>query len=88
MRRSLILLALTLLPAPAFADVACETHPKSEWRRENEVRARLVGKGYQIRTLKVDEQCYKVEGRDKEGRKVEVRLDPKTLAIVHSEFED
>ena len=41
--------------------------------------------GWTIRELKVDGGCYEIEGRDRDGRKIEVELDPGTLAVIKME---
>ena len=45
----------------------------------------LVGIGRQDRRI---DGCYKIEGRDIEGRKIDVKLDPATLQIVETDSED
>lgn len=80
-------LALTVLSGHALASAQCEAHPKSEWIPEAEVKAKLTAEGYQIRKFKVDGQCYEIYGKNREGKKVEIYFDTKTLAIVKSEIE-
>ena len=88
MRKPLITLALTLLSTAAFASAKCEPHPNSEWIPENQVKARLTAQGYKMRIFKVEGDCYEIYGTDKDGRKVEIYFDTKTLAVVKSEIRD
>ena len=88
MRASLIVLSLAFLPAAAFAGAKCEAHPKSEWQPENEVKAKLVAQGYQIRKFKVDGECYEIYGTDKAGKKVEIYFDPTDLKKVKEEIDE
>ena len=74
------------LPAAALADTDCTLHPKAEWRNESEARAKFQKEGYAIRRFKIDDNCYKIEGTTKDGRKAEVKYDPKTLEVVKSEI--
>jgi hypothetical protein len=41
-----------------------------------------------VREFDIDDGCYEIEGRDAEGRAIEVALDPETLEIVEFEYED
>lgn len=82
-----VALALTALPLSALAGAKCEAHPKSEWIKEEDARAKLLEQGYKIRKFKVDGQCYEIYGWNKDGKKVEIYFDTKTLDIVKAEIE-
>ncbi|SAK42732.1 hypothetical protein AWB79_00623 [Caballeronia hypogeia] len=71
----------------AFAKADCTAHPKSEWMKESDAKAQLESQGYKIRKFKVDGNCYEIYGHDKDGKKVEIYYDTKTLAVVKSEVE-
>jgi hypothetical protein len=71
----------------AFAKADCTAHPKSEWMKESDAKAKLEAQGYKIRKFKVDGNCYEIYGHDKDGKKVEIYYDTKTLAVVKSEVE-
>lgn len=86
MRSSLLALSIALLPTAAFAGAKCEPHPKSKWIPEAEAKARLEAQ-YEIRKFKIDGSCYEIYGKNKEGKKVEIYFDTKTLAIVKAEIE-
>ncbi|MDO9150037.1 MAG: PepSY domain-containing protein [Methylotenera sp.] len=83
----ILFVLLGLLPLSAFAGAACDAHPKSEWVPENKLKQTLVEEGYTIKKFKVDGNCYEIYGRNKEGKKVEIYFDTKTLAIVKAEVE-
>lgn len=89
MNRVTTLLALTLaaLPLSALAGAKCEAHPKTEWIKDSDARAKLEEQGYKIRKFKIDGNCYEIYGWNKEGKKVEIYFDTKTLDIVKSEIE-
>ena len=89
MNRVTTLLALTLaaLPLTALAGAKCEAHPKAEWIKDRDARAKLEEQGYKIRKFKIDGNCYEIYGWNKEGKKVEIYFDTKTLDIVKSEIE-
>ena len=80
------LLAVSLSTA-AFAKADCKAYPKAEWMKEADAKARIEAQGYTIKKFKVDGNCYEIYGRNKEGKKVEIYYDTKTLDVVKSEIE-
>lgn len=88
MRALILLTLLTGFSGAALAGANCPAHPKSEWMKEEDVKAKLVEQGYKIKKFKVDGNCYEIYGRNKAGQKVEIYFDAKTLDIVKSEIED
>lgn len=78
---------LALASSGALAGANCPKHPKSEWLPPAEAKQRIEAQGYKIRKFKVDGNCYEIYGTDKEGRKVEIYFDTKSLAVVKSEIE-
>jgi hypothetical protein len=87
MLRLIMLVAAIAVPGAAFAKADCTAHPKSEWMKESDARAQLEGQGYKIRKFKVDGNCYEIYGTNKEGKKVEIYFDTKTLDVVKSEVD-
>ena len=87
MHKLVISLLLIGLSGSAFADAKCAAHPKGEWMKEADAKAKLEAAGYKIKKFKVDGQCYELYGHNKEGKKVEIYFDTKTLDIVKSEIE-
>jgi hypothetical protein len=81
---ALLLLAVS---TSALASAKCEKHPKEEWMKEADAKAKLEAEGYKIKKFKVDGNCYEIYGWNKEGKKVEIYFDTKTLAVVKSEIE-
>ena len=78
---------LALASSGALAGAACPKHPKSEWLPPAEAKQHIEALGYKIRKFKVDGNCYEIYGTDKQGRKVEIYFDTKSLAVVKSEIE-
>ena len=87
MQKALIVAVLSLASSFAFAGAKCEKHPKEEWMKEADVKAKLESDGYKIKKFKVDGNCYEIYGYNKDGKKVEIYFDTKTLAVVKSEIE-
>jgi hypothetical protein len=85
--RKIAFVILLLLSGAASASAKCEKHPKEEWMKQEEARAKLESQGYKIRKFKVDGNCYEIYGYDKEGKKVEIYFDAKTLDVVKAEIE-
>jgi hypothetical protein len=80
-------LGATALPMTAAAKADCQAHPKAEWMSEADAKAKIAAQGYTINKFKVDGHCYEIYGRNKEGKKVEIYFDTKTLDVVKSEIE-
>jgi hypothetical protein len=76
---------LSCLPVAAMAKADCPVYPKSEWLKADEARAKIEDQGYKIKKFQVDGECYEIYGWDKDGKKVEIYFDAKTLAIVKAE---
>jgi len=71
----------------AFASAECAVRPKKEWASEDTLKQALTEEGYTIKKFKVDGNCYEIYGRNKQGKKVEIYFDTKTLEIVKAEIE-
>jgi hypothetical protein len=55
--------------------------------KPEDAKARIEAQGYTISKFKVDGNCYEIYGKNKEGKKVEIYYDAKTLAPVKTEIE-
>ncbi len=69
----------------ASDDIQCSNTPKSEWLSEEEIKAKAIEMGYDVRRLKVDDGCYEINAIDPDGRKVEVYFHPITAEVVKTE---
>lgn len=73
----------------ALADPVCTPHPKKERMPRAELAAKLKKQGYQIKSLKLDDSgCYELDGRNKQGREVDIYFDAKTGNIVQQEIDN
>jgi len=82
-----LLIALSV-GVPAYAsDDDCYV-PMSKWQSRDAVRSMAKTHGWKVRRIKIDDGCYEIKGRDSQGRKIEVKVDPATLAIIEFEYED
>lgn len=82
-----LMLAIALIASPALADDDCAV-PMTQWQPREAVVALAAEQGWVLRRIRIDDGCYEVIGRDAQGRSIEVKLDPATLAVVEMEFED
>ena len=73
-------------PSAAFASANCAANPKAEWMSEADAKAKLMAQGYKIDKFKIDGNCYEIYGSNKDGKKVEIYFDTKTLAVVKAEI--
>lgn len=78
---------LAVFPAGiAMADEDCFA-PMADWQPRGAVAQLAEDNGWTIRRIKIDDGCYEINGRDAEGRRIEVKVDPATLEIIEMEYE-
>jgi hypothetical protein len=87
MKKFLLASLLVAVSGAALASAKCEKHPKEEWMKDTDARSKLEADGYKIKVFKVSGNCYEIYGWNKEGKKVEIYFDTKTLAPVKSNIE-
>ncbi|ABF12250.1 hypothetical protein ACUXAV_002206 [Cupriavidus metallidurans] len=64
----------------------CEA-PINDWKPRDAVRAMAQQKGWQVDKLKIDDGCYEIKGRDKDGQRFKAKIDPVTLDVVRMKRE-
>jgi len=72
----------------SFAKADCKAYPKNEWMKEADAKAKIAGQGYVIGKFKIDGNCYEIYGTNREGKKVEIYFDAKTLDPVKTEIKN
>ena len=90
MKSLLMILAflVALPPAAAWAgDDDCYA-PLADWQPRDRVVQWAQEQGWTLRRIKIDDGCYELDGTDAQGRRIEVTLDPATLAVIEMEFDD
>lgn len=80
-RAALTAAALLLAAGPALAEVECAV-PASGGKTHEEVKQMFVAKGYDVRSVGDEDGCIEVKGFNKDGRQVEIYVDPATGNIV------
>jgi len=56
----------------------CGNVPIADWMSEADLRNRIAPLGLEIRDIDIDDGCYEVEARNKDGQKVEIKFHPQT----------
>ena len=90
MKTTLTAIALAaLLPAGAVLadDDDCKA-PRDTWQPREAAMQLAKANGWTVEDFEIDDGCYEIEGRDRDGREIEVKLDPATLKVVEMEYED
>lgn len=90
MKKNLTAFAIVaLLPAgAALADDNDCYASRDQWQPRAAALQVAERNGWIVRDFEIDDGCYEIEGRDSNGRQFEVKLDPATLQIVETEYED
>ena len=83
-----VLGAASMFSVHAFAKADCKAYPKAEWMSEADAKAKIQAQGYTISKFKVDGNCYEIYGKNKDGKKVEIYYDAKTLEAVKTEIKN
>jgi len=65
----------------------CSSASKEEWMKEADAKAKIEGDGYKIKSFKISGDCHEIYSGNKDGKKIEIYYDTKTLAPVKSEIE-
>ncbi|MBF6629740.1 MAG: PepSY domain-containing protein [Comamonas sp.] len=79
------LLSISALHTFAQESVQCPEHPKSEWRTEAELQAKLVNDGWKVRRVEESCTCLKAYGTNPAGKRIAAYFDPKTLELIEEE---
>ena len=89
MRRTLTILALVAsFPAGvALADDDCFV-PMADWQPREALARLAADQGWKVRRIKIDDGCYEIDGRDRRGRAIEVKIHPGTLQIIEIEVDN
>lgn len=80
---------LAVVPAGvAFADDDDCFVPMADWQPRDAVAQLAADNGWTVRRIKIDDGCYQIDGRDADGRRIEVTIHPQTLQVIEFEYED
>jgi hypothetical protein len=62
--------------------------PLADWQPRSAVVRLAEENGWVVRRIKIDDGCYEIKGTDREGRRIEVTVDPGTLQVIEIEYKD
>ena len=65
----------------AWAGRDCDA-PAQTWQPRSAVSALAERKGWRVDRIKIDDGCYEVKGRDSEGNRLRVKIEPASLKII------
>ena len=75
------------LAGSALAEDDCSV-PMVNWQPREAVAKLAAEKGWTVRRIKIDDGCYEVIGTDANGRHIEAKIHPGTLAVMEIEHEN
>lgn len=85
----IVLIIFSVLPLSLCkaAEGPCTNQPESKWMARDEVRAKIQSEGYKIVEIEVENGCYAIEVRDKDGKELDLVIDPIDGVILRREQE-
>lgn len=84
--KPLVIIALSALSFSAFASTyagSCTSEPKSNWMTVKDMQTTYEKQGYSVRRIKSEGTCYEIYTMDKDGKKVELFVNPANGTVVH-----
>jgi hypothetical protein len=79
--------SLMALAGSAAASPRCKA-PLETWQPREALETKLKAEGWQIRRIKTDDGCYKVEGLRADGQRVRATFQPDTLTLIREKTRD
>lgn len=78
--------AFGILASSASAAPKCTAEPQDKWMKEADMKAKIDAMGYtDYKKILVSGSCYEIYGKNKDGKKVEVYLNPMDGKVVQEE---
>ncbi|WP_316227298.1 PepSY domain-containing protein [Bradyrhizobium sp. SZCCHNR1047] len=72
----------TLAPGLAVADNDDCKVPMAQWQPREAVEQMAKARGWTVRRIKIDDGCFEIRGQDENGREIEAKVDPASLAVI------
>ncbi len=54
----------------------------AQWQPREAVEQMAKARGWTVRRIKIDDGCYEIRGQDENGRAIEAKVDPASLAVI------
>lgn len=80
-----VAIASCLVSGVTMADDHC-TDPIAGWQPKEKLREMMIQKGWSVKRIKVDDGCYEVRGRDRNGHRSEAKFNPTSLKLIEIEI--
>jgi hypothetical protein len=83
-----VAVATILLPVSVsvFASSECTKEPADKWLSEKQAQAQLEKAGFTVQRIKRDDACYEVYAKRKDGKRVELYINPVDASIVREKM--
>ena len=81
---TVLLATATFADANASEEAYCEKSDQSTWMSDEAVQAKYEALGYDVRDVDNEHGCLEIKGFDKDGKRVELYLDPVSGDLVKS----
>lgn len=82
-----LLVLVALFSLNAFAVPECTKAPRESWMKSDQINEKAKLLGYTVKKVTTMEHCFKIDGLDKTGKKVEIYFDPVSgEAVKPTEF--
>src|SRR5690349_10795740 len=91
MKRTVLIAAILLGSLGAGVAMADDDEcyvPMANWQPREAVQKMAEGRGWTVRRIKTEDGCYGIKGRDENGREIDVKVNPGSLAIVDTKHKD
>jgi len=59
--------------------------PTAQWQPREAVQQMAKAHAWTVQRIKIDDGCYEIKGQDDNGRAIEVKVDPGSLAVIRVE---
>jgi hypothetical protein len=84
-KRTVLIAAIllgALAPGMAVADDDDCSVPMAQWQPREAVEQMAKARGWTVSRIKIDDGCYEIKGQDENGRAIEAKVDPASLAVI------
>ena len=84
------LIAATFAAAvPAVASSKnCGNAPQNQWLSLADITTKATGMGYNVRQVKIEDDCYEISAVDKNGQRIGAYFNPVTAEVVKTKIDD
>jgi len=81
-------LSITGFSGATLASETCTDQPRSKRLSQETIAAKLKEQGFEVTRTETKRSCYEVKATDRQGKRVELYVDPATARIVREDSRD